>query len=77
MALTNLIDLIAEVAAKRAAREAKAKADTPDEVRSHWPLILAKTRNLHRLLVAVTVFWARLDKAAASRKTSRARLYGK
>lgn len=49
MALTNLIDLIAEVAAKRAAQEAKAKADTPDEVRSHWTLILAKTRNLHRL----------------------------
>lgn len=47
MALTNLIDLIAEVAAKRAAREANSKADTPDEVRSLWPLILAKTRNLH------------------------------
>jgi hypothetical protein len=49
MALTNLIDLIAEIAANRAARAAKAKADTPDEVRSHWTQILAKTRNLHRL----------------------------
>lgn len=42
MALTNLIDLIAEVAAKRAAREANSKADTPDEVRLLCPQILTK-----------------------------------
>jgi len=33
MALTNLIDLIAEVAAKRTAREGKTEAETPKPVR--------------------------------------------
>ncbi|MFT6091865.1 hypothetical protein [Sulfitobacter sp.] len=32
MALTNLIDLIAEVAAKRTAREGKTEAETPKQV---------------------------------------------
>jgi hypothetical protein len=41
MNLNNLIDLIAEVAAKRIAREGETKAEPPGEVTLHSPLILA------------------------------------
>ena len=41
MALANLIDLIAEVAAKRATREGSEKAETPDAVISVWQANLA------------------------------------
>lgn len=41
MALANLIDLIAEVAVKRATREGSEKAETPDAVISVWQANLA------------------------------------
>jgi len=42
MTLTNLIDLIAEVAAKRAAEEVAKKEETPDAVFGIINLILAR-----------------------------------
>lgn len=41
MALTNLIDLIAEVAAKRTAREGRTKPETPEQAGFLWRLIAA------------------------------------
>ena len=45
MHLTNLIDLIAKVAAKRAAREGKQEEDTPDAVMILWGTIRARVWN--------------------------------
>ncbi|WP_281985122.1 hypothetical protein [Thalassorhabdomicrobium marinisediminis] len=44
MALANLIDLIAEVAAKRTAREGNTKAETPEQACSLWWPIMAIAR---------------------------------
>jgi hypothetical protein len=41
MHLTNLIDLIAEVAANRVAKEGKPKEDTPDAVILFYQMIWA------------------------------------
>ena len=41
MHLTNLIDLIAEVAAKRVAREGETKAEPPGEVHLRYRRIMA------------------------------------
>lgn len=41
MHLTNLIDLIAEVAAKRVAKEGKPKEDSPDAVNLFYRMIWA------------------------------------
>ncbi|PVH27225.1 hypothetical protein [Pararhodobacter oceanensis] len=40
MAITNLIDLIAEVAANRLAKEAKTKTETPEQAWRLWDFIL-------------------------------------
>jgi len=45
MPLENLIDLIAKVAAKRAAREGEHEEDTPDAVIVVWRTIRARVRN--------------------------------
>ncbi|WP_158234156.1 hypothetical protein [Oceaniglobus indicus] len=47
MALTNLIDLIAEVAAKRIAKEGKTGEDTPEQARTVFPPILAIFGRFH------------------------------
>lgn len=57
MALANLIDLIAEVAAKRAAREGNTKADTPDAVRSLWALNRATKWRWRHILLPGSVVW--------------------
>lgn len=49
MALTNLIDLIAEVAAKRVAQEGKTEAETPKQAYTLWRVILAISRRVSRL----------------------------
>lgn len=41
MALTNLIDLIAEVAAKRTTREGRTKPETPEQAGWLWQRIAA------------------------------------
>lgn len=57
MALANLIDLIAEVAAKRAAREGNTKADTPDAVRSLWALNRATKWRWRHISFPESVSW--------------------
>ncbi len=64
MALTNLIDLIAEVAAKRTAREGKTKAETPKPV---WV-------ELHRNLAILGRFHDFIQKLSCERPISRANL---
>jgi len=46
MALANIIDLIAEVAAKRVAREGKAKVETPEQALILWRMIPATSRRV-------------------------------
>lgn len=47
MALTGLIDLITEVAAKRTAREGKTEAETPKQSQADLPTILAIFAQFH------------------------------
>ncbi|PQO21987.1 hypothetical protein C2I36_15390 [Rhodobacteraceae bacterium WD3A24] len=61
MPLEHLIDLIAEVAAKRAAREGKTKADTPDAAESVWRTIRAARWNGRHILVRIYGFARALD----------------
>ncbi len=49
MSLANIIDLIAEVAAKRTAREGKTKVETPKQALILCSAILAILRRLRRL----------------------------
>ena len=62
MHLTNLIDLIAEVAAKQVAREGKTKADTPDAVRVLWRMIRAARWSRCHIFVWIYRFTRTLDK---------------
>ena len=63
MALANLIDLIAEVAAKRTAREGNTKADTPDAVVTLCRWIRADLWNARHIFIRISVFGERLDSA--------------
>ncbi|SFE85747.1 hypothetical protein SAMN04515678_11942 [Roseivivax sediminis] len=63
MALANLIDLIAEVAAKRTAREGNTKADTPDAVVALCRWIRANLWNTRHIFIRISVFGVRLDSA--------------
>lgn len=63
MALANLIDLIAEVAAKRTAREGNTKADTPDAVAFLCRSIWADLWNARHIFIGISVFGGRLDSA--------------
>lgn len=53
MDLTKLIDLIAEVAAKRVAREGKTKAETPDGTALRFRRILASIWSAGHILLGV------------------------
>lgn len=63
MALANLIDLIAEVAAKRTAREGNTKADTPDAVALLCQSIRAVLWSGCHIFIGISVFGGRLDRA--------------
>ena len=63
MALANLIDLIAEVAAKRTGREGNTKADTPDAVVALYRWIRADLWNARHIFIRISVFGGRLDRA--------------
>lgn len=56
MALANLIDLIAEVAAKRTAREGNKKANTPDAVVALCRWILAILWSARHIFIGIPVF---------------------
>lgn len=64
MHLTNLIDLIAEVAAKRVAKEGKQEEDTPDAVRMLWRMIRAARWNGCHNFTRFLGFGRALDRAA-------------
>lgn len=49
MNLSNLIDLIAEVAAKNTAREGKSRTDAPDQAGLIMQTILAIFGRVHRI----------------------------
>ena len=51
MSLANIIDLIAEVAAKRTAREGKTKVETPEQAFMLCGAILAIVRRLRRIFL--------------------------
>jgi hypothetical protein len=61
MDLTKLIDLIAEVAAKRVAREGKTKAETPDGASRGFRTILASIWSAGHILFGVLRFMRDLD----------------
>ncbi|MBK0329529.1 hypothetical protein I5535_19860 [Rhodobacteraceae bacterium F11138] len=63
MILTNLIDLIAEVAAKRVAEKGAAKEDTPDAVISICRTIRADLWSRRHIFILISVFVRRLDKS--------------
>ena len=66
MPLENLIDLIAKVAAKRAAREGEHEEDTPDAVVMVWRTIRARVRNACHKSASVLDFmtgWTRGGRA--------------
>ena len=61
MPLEHLIDLIAEVAAKRVAKEGKPKEDSPDAVFFFYPTIWAAQRTLCHNFFPFVGFTALLD----------------
>ncbi|MDR9395140.1 MAG: hypothetical protein RI571_12630 [Roseovarius sp.] len=61
MHLTNLIDLIAEVAAKRVAKESKPKEDTPDAVNLFYQMIWAAQWNECHIFCPFLGFTSPLD----------------
>lgn len=65
MALTNLIDLIAEVAAKRIAEKGEAREDTPDAVVCFYRAIRADLWPHCHIFIGISVFIRRLDKCGA------------
>ena len=69
MTLTNLIDLIAEVAAKRATREGGTKEGTPNAVSWMIARILAKLRRASPYFVQVGfVLFANVPQPLSSRR---------
>ena len=58
MTLSNLIDLIAEVAAKRTAREAKTKEETSVQAPYWWRAIVAILRRVADLITTVVAIHA-------------------
>ena len=68
MHLTNLIDLIAKVAAKRAAREGEHEEDTPDAVMVVWRTIRARVRNACHNSAEVLDFISCWTRAACARR---------
>ena len=66
MHLTNLIDLIAEVAAKQVAREGKTKADTPDAAGVFWRTIRAARWSRCHIFVWIYRFTRTLDKPVSA-----------
>ena len=61
MHLTNLIDLIAEVAAKRVAKEGKPKEESPDAITLFYPTIWAAQWNVCHNFFSFIGFTAFLD----------------
>lgn len=70
MHLTNLIDLIAEVAAKRASKEGKQEEDTPDAVILFWQKTWAGRCRVRHTLTRFFGFGQVQDRVDGSRKTT-------